>query len=263
MLRVVLVDDEPSARRGLRRMLGVFPDIAIAGEAGDLRSARELMDRTQPDAVFLDVELTSGKGFDLAGDLPPGTFVIVVSAYDLYAIDAFDVAALDFLVKPVKPERLETAIARLRDRQPARLVPSDDGSAHAREDGKERLQIKTSSASILVPHNAVSYLKAEGDYTRVHLGNGQQHLANGLLRVFEARLPSPPFHRLDRSTVVNCAQIQRVNWNASGRCSVSFIASANIVELSRPASKRLRSVLEPQTNGSQGELPGASDGRKP
>lgn len=248
MLTVVLVDDEPSARRGLRRMLGVFSDIAVVGEASDLASARDMLERTRPDAVFLDVELTSGKGLDLATDLPSGTFVIVVSAYDLYAIEAFDVAALDFLVKPVKPERLETAIERLRDRLPSRLGPEDTGGSPAQEPGKERLQIKTSSASILVPHEAVSFLRAEGDYTRVHLGNGQQHLANGLLRVFESRLPAPPFHRLDRSTIVNCAQIQRVNWHASGKCSVAFAASSNVVELGRPASKRLRSILEPDVS---------------
>lgn len=243
MLRVVLVDDEPSARRGLRRMLGEFPDITIAGEAGDLASARDMMNRARPDAVFLDVELTNGKGLDLATDLPPETFVIVVSAYDLYAIDAFDVAAIDFLVKPVKPERLETAIGRLRERLPSRLPALEKSASPAPEAAQDRLQLKTSSASILVSHEAVSFLRAEGDYTRVYLENGRQHLANGLLRVFETRLPAPPFHRLDRSTIVNCSQIQRVNWHASGRSSIHFSTGANVVELGRPASKRLRSLL--------------------
>ncbi|TYC69087.1 response regulator transcription factor [Stappia sp. BW2] len=246
MFRVVLVDDEPSARRGLRRMLGEFPEITIAGEAGDLVSARKLMQEVRPDAVFLDVELTNGKGFDLATDLPPETFVIVVSAYDLYAINAFDVAALDFLVKPVKPERLETAIGRLRDRLPERLSTPEKSGVPSQETASDRLQLKTSSASILVSHNAVSFLRAEGDYTRVYLENGQQHLASGLLRVFETKLPSPPFHRLDRSTIVNCAQIQRVNWQVSGRSTIHFTTNAHVVEIGRPASKRLRSILAPR-----------------
>ncbi|WP_346910581.1 LytTR family DNA-binding domain-containing protein [uncultured Roseibium sp.] len=243
MLRVVLVDDEPSARRGLRRMLSRFPDITIAGEAGDLVSARDMMNRARPDAVFLDVELTNGKGLDLAADLPPDTFVIVVSAYDLYAIDAFDVAALDFLVKPVKPERLETAIGRLRERLPMRPSAQEKSASPAPETAQDRLQLKTSSTSILVSHEAISFLRAEGDYTRVYLENGQQHLANGLLRVFENRLPAPPFHRLDRSTIVNSAQIRRVDWHASGRSSIHFSTGTNVVELGRPASKRLRSLL--------------------
>ncbi|WP_346900070.1 LytTR family DNA-binding domain-containing protein [uncultured Roseibium sp.] len=243
MLRVVLVDDEPSARRGLRRMLGRFSDITIAGEAGDLVSAREMMNRARPDAVFLDVELTNGKGLDLAADLPPDTFVIVVSAYDLYAIDAFDVAALDFLVKPVKPERLETAIGRLRERLPTRPSAPEKSTSPAPESAQDRLQLKTSSTSILVSHEAISFLRAEGDYTRVYLENGQQHLANGLLRVFENRLPTPPFYRLDRSTIVNSAQIQRVDWHASGRSSIHFSTGTNVVELGRPASRRLRSLL--------------------
>ena len=244
MLRVVLVDDEPSARRGLRRMLAEFPDIAVTGEAGDLESARQVMHEVRPDAVFLDVELTNGKGLDLATDLPPETLVIVVSTYDLYAIDAFDVAALDFLVKPVKPERLETAIGRLRERLPPVPSTPDNNVSPTLVTAQGRLQFKTSSASILVSHDAVAFLRAEGDYTRVYLENGQQHLANGLLRVFETRLPAPPFHRLDRSTIVNCAQIQRVNWHASGRSSIHFSNGSNVVEIGRPASKRLRSILQ-------------------
>jgi two-component system LytT family response regulator len=224
-------------------MLGDFPDIAIAGEAGDLVSARLLLQEVRPDAVFLDVELTNGKGFDLAADLPPETFVIVVSAYDLYAIEAFDVAALDFLVKPVKPERLETAIGRLRDRLPDRLSVPDKPGMHTQEAVADRLQLKTSSASILVSHDAVSFLRAEGDYTRIYLENGQQHLASGLLRVFETKLPSPPFHRLDRSTIVNSAQIQRVNWQVSGRSIIHFTTHTHLVEIGRPASKRLRAIL--------------------
>lgn len=243
MFRVVLVDDEPSARRGLRRMLGDFSDISIAGEAGDLVSARQLMQEVRPDAVFLDVELTNGKGFDLATDLPPETFVIVVSAYDLYAIEAFDVAALDFLVKPVKPERLETAIGRLRDRLPDRLSAPNKPGVQTQEAVTDRLQLKTSSASILVSYDAVSFLRAEGDYTRIYLENGQHHLATGLLRVFETKLPSPPFHRLDRSTIVNSAQIQRVNWQLSGRSTIHFTTNAHVVEIGRPASKRLRAIL--------------------
>ena len=116
MPRVILVDDEPSARRGLRRLLAPFDDIEIVEEASGVDSARKAIAEHNPDAVFLDVELTTGKGFDIAHELPENTFVIIVSAYDLYAIEAFDIAAIDFLLKPVDPDRLETAIERLRDR---------------------------------------------------------------------------------------------------------------------------------------------------
>ena len=125
MPRVILIDDEPPARRGLKRMLAVFDDIEVIGEAGTIDQARDLIVTLRPDAVFLDIELSSGKGFEIVTDLSPETAVIVVTAYSLYATDAFDVALQTLVsrhpeVTPALP--VNTLFAhelRVQDRGPA------------------------------------------------------------------------------------------------------------------------------------------------
>ena len=220
MPRVILIDDEPPARRGLRRMLSAFDDIEVVGEAGTIDQARALIATLDPDAVFLDIELSSGKGFDIVADLSPDTNIIVVTAYSLYATDAFDVAALDFLVKPVDPDRLETAINRLRERlvqqQPAAGVTTRPPT---------RILLKSMMSSVMVSVNTITLLQAEADFTRVHVDTDQTYLAGGLLGKFEADLPSPPFCRLSRSLIVNLEQIHAVEWQSGGRSIVRFSAA--------------------------------------
>ncbi|MCD1635373.1 LytTR family DNA-binding domain-containing protein [Martelella mediterranea] len=239
MPRVVLIDDEPPARRGLTRMLAAFDDIDIVGEAGTIDQARDLVATLRPDAVFLDIELSSGKGFDIITDLSPDTAVIVVTAYSLYAIDAFDVAALDFLVKPVDPDRLETAVNRLRERlaqqQPAGAVKTRPPA---------RILLKSMMSSVMVSVNTITLLQAEADFTRVHLDSDQTYLAGGLLGKFEADLPSPPFCRLSRSLIVNLEQIHAVEWQAGGRGVLRFSAAGREIPLGRSATRRLRQLLD-------------------
>lgn len=238
MPRVVLIDDEPPARRGLTRMLAAFDDIDIVGEAGTIDQARDLIATLRPDAVFLDIELSSGKGFDIITDLSPDTAVIVVTAYSLYAIDAFDVAALDFLVKPVDPDRLETAINRLRER----LAPPPLAAAEARPPA--RILLKSMMSSVMVPVSSITLLQAEADFTRVHLDSDQAYLAGGLLGKFEADLPSPPFCRLSRSLIVNLEHIHTVEWQAGGRSILRFSAAGREISLGRSATRRLRQLLD-------------------
>ncbi|AJY47112.1 LytR/AlgR family response regulator transcription factor [Martelella endophytica] len=240
MPRVILVDDEPPARRGLTRMLSAFEDIEIIGEAGSVDQARALIASLQPDAVFLDIELTSGKGFDIVRDLSTETAVIVVTAYSLYAIDAFDVAALDFLVKPVEPERLETAINRLRERLAQQTYATSPGP---RTGQPARILLKSMMSSVMVSIDTITLLQAEADFTRVHLDNNQTYLAGGLLGKFEADLPSPPFCRLSRSLIVNLDQIGSVEWESGGRSNVRFASSDHTIPLGRSATKRLRQLL--------------------
>ena len=132
----------------------------------------------------------------------------------------FDVAALDFLVKPVDPDRLETAINRLRERlvqqQPAAGVTTRPPT---------RILLKSMMSSVMVSVNTITLLQAEADFTRVHVDTDQTYLAGGLLGKFEADLPSPPFCRLSRSLIVNLEQIHAVEWQSGGRSIVRFSAA--------------------------------------
>src|SRR5690554_8229345 len=117
-MKVLIVDDEPLARRELRRLLDAFPRIQVVGEAGNIDEARESIERLAPEIVFLDIQMPGGSGFDLLAQLDRVPRVVFTTAYDQYAVKAFDVNALDYLLKPIEPERLATAIRKIQTASP-------------------------------------------------------------------------------------------------------------------------------------------------
>jgi two-component system, LytTR family, response regulator len=252
MLRVMLVDDEPPARRGFRRLLQAHPDVEVVAEAGTVAEAREQAGRLQPDAIFLDVELTDGRGFDLLAQLSPLPAIVFVTAHDLYAVRAFDVSALDFLLKPVDPQRLAVTIDRLRRH---RRDPAPASEAARQDDaeldgdpqpggGQQRIHLRIDGRSVIAPLGTVAMLAAEADFTRVFLKGARDYLVCRLLRHFEAQLPTPPFVRISRSLIVNLDQLERVDWQDAGRCSVSLGGGIGPIALGRIAARRLRQCLE-------------------
>lgn len=228
MLRVMVVDDEPPARRSLKRLLAAHADVIVAGEAASLAEARAALAAIRPDVVFLDVELGDGKGFEALRALAPAPEVVFVTAYSRYAVEAFDVAATDFLMKPVEPERLALALQRLR----LRLGPTAD-----RED---KLRLTLPGRQVLVPHARILALAAEGDFTRIHVSEDKDLLVCRLLGQFESELPDPPFRRLSRSVIVNLAQVRRVENADGGRVQVILGAETRPLALGRAAARRLR-----------------------
>lgn len=254
MLRVMLVDDEPPARRGLWRLLRAHADIEVVAEAGSVSEAQAQASALHPDAIFLDVELTDGRGFDLVAQLPPVPAIVFVTAHDLYAVKAFDVAAVDFLLKPVDPERLALTIERLRQHRqdtaraaapgPERQddVELNVDPQHGRP--QQRIHLRIDGKSVIAPLRTVAMLTAEADFTRVFLKGARDYLICRLLRHFEAQLPSPPFVRISRSLIVNLDQLERVEWQEAGRCSLSLGGDIGPVALGRIAARRLRQGID-------------------
>src|SRR4051812_39333407 len=117
-MKALIVDDEPLARRELRRLLAGHPRVQVVGEAGNIDEARECIERLSPDLVFLDIRMPGGTGFDLLTQLDRVPRIVFTTAYDQYAVKAFDVNALDYLLKPIEPERLATAIGKLQNLAP-------------------------------------------------------------------------------------------------------------------------------------------------
>lgn len=254
MLRVMLVDDEPPARRGLRRLLRGYPDVEVVAEASSLAEARACASIDTIDAIFLDVELSDGRGFDLVAQLQPTPAIVFVTAHDFYAVNAFDVAALDFLLKPIVPERLALSIERLR--QHRLRAPPSTPSAHAGQDDLEldsiprpggertRIHLRIDGKSVIAPLDTVVMLTAEADFTRLFFNDARNYLICRLLHQFETQLPTPPFVRVSRSLIVNLGHVERVEWQDAGRCVLSLGHDLQPIMLGRIAARRLRQSIE-------------------
>jgi two-component system, LytTR family, response regulator len=221
-VQVLIVDDEPLARRHLRTILEADGEVVIAGEASNGREAVQMIARLAPDLVLLDVQMPEIDGFSVVSQLDPAhvPMIIFVTAHDTYALKAFDVHAVDYVLKPVARDRLMQAVARAK----TRLSSSDDSTRaeHLRkfiEEIKvsrdpERLAIRLDGKHVLLPTESIDWIEAVDDYVRIHMGKAS-HLVRGTLVSFQDRLPSL-FMRIHRSAIVNTTRIKEVFPNEQG-----------------------------------------------
>jgi two-component system LytT family response regulator len=195
-VRVLIVDDEPPARRELRRLLGEHPEIQVAAEAASCREAEAALARERFDLLFLDVQLHPGSGFDLVPAVPPGTPIVFVTAFDRFAIRAFEGSALDYLVKPVESARLAVTLARAVAKNAVR----DSSTIVIGSSGKiEEIDV-----------TSITHVTARGDYCTVHTADAAQRLVEVPLREWERRLPAGEFLRIHRATLVSLRFIERL-----------------------------------------------------
>lgn len=204
MIKAIVVDDEAPARRELRRLLASHESIAVVGDARDLATARGLLLRTRPDVAFLDIRLGKASGFDLLEDVDAETAVVFVTAYDDYAIRAFEASALDYLVKPVEPERLARTVERLEERV----------ASGARETAPftplRWVFLETADASEFVELATITHVTADPRGSRVHTKDGRSLPATKTLVRWEERLPPDDFLRVHRGAIVNLRHVERV-----------------------------------------------------
>ena len=205
-LEALIVDDERLARRELRTLLAAHPEVSVVGEADSVAAALALLESERPDLVFLDIQLAGETGFDLLERVGAADFkTVFVTAFDAYAIRAFEVNALDYLLKPVNPARLKKAIDRLLLNEPAppptplRPLDLDD-----------RIYLELGGRSVFLKVGRVTHVTAAGDYSEVFTAEGQKFLVEKPLREWEARLPEKFFARIHRNCIVNLEYVERV-----------------------------------------------------
>lgn len=186
-------------------MLDAFPDIQIVGEAQNLGQTVDLVIDKQPDVVFLDIQLGSENGFDLFEKIEKSFDLIFVTAFDEFAIRAFEINALDYLLKPVNPERLEKALDRLLV---ARKEPRKSELRKLEID--DRLFVEINDRCSFIKIVDIAFIGASGDYSEVHTKSGKMALMDYSLRDWESRLPSKHFVRIHRSTIVNMNEIDKI-----------------------------------------------------
>lgn len=235
MLRVVIVDDEPLAVRAMRRLLAAHGDVVVVGTADTPRGAAAVLAEEKPDALFLDVDLGTATGFDLLAGLDPAPHVVFVTAHAAFAVDAFAAEAVDYLLKPVTPERLAEALGRLH-----RLKSREAPPAPAEQ---EMLELRTPSRTVLAAPDDIAALLAEGDFTRVILVGQAPLLIWRTLSHFEGILPAPPFLRLSRSVILNRARLRGFDTPSRDRSRVTLEGVAEPLMLGRAATARLREAL--------------------
>jgi two-component system, LytTR family, response regulator len=226
-MKALVVDDEPLARRELIRLLAAFPRVQVVGEAGNIDEARERIEALSPDVVFLDIQMPGGTGFDLLTQLDRVPRIVFTTAYDQYAVKAFDVNALDYLLKPIEPERLATAIAKIEQ-------PSPRESAAP----LEQLFIKDGPRCWFVPLREVSLFTSEGNYVRLHWGKERPLLGRSLMSL-EEKLDAKRFFRANRSQIVNLEFIQQVETGEGGRLHVQLRDGPEI-EVSRRQAREFK-----------------------
>ncbi len=240
-LRVVIVDDEELARTVVREHLAAHPDVAVVAECGNGLEAIEAVAAHAPDLVFLDVQMPRLTGFETLELLEPRPAVVFVTAYDRYALKAFEVHAVDYLLKPFSSERFEAALARARALAGAGAKgPSPAAlAASARPEGAalERIAVREGTRVTLVPVEAVEWLKAEDDYVLIRAA-GRSHLKHETLAELAARLPADRFVRVHRSWVVHVARIASLE---EGKAAV--MTDGERVPVSRAGAARLRELL--------------------
>ena len=213
-IRTLVVDDEPVARARVLALLRDEPDIDIIGECESGAAAIPAIESSSPDLVFLDIQMPQMDGLALAktlGDTMPA--VVFVTAYDEYALKAFEVHALDYLLKPFSEERFRSALMHARQYLSTRRAVDSRGPAAAER--RDRLVIKSSGRIYFVRIQEIDWCEAAGNYVRLHVGT-QTHLVRGTMGHIESQLDPAQFVRVHRSTIVNVDRIQELRSSFNG-----------------------------------------------
>jgi two-component system, LytTR family, response regulator len=232
-MKAMVIDDEPPARRELRRLLTGFPWVEVVGEAGNIDQAAELIRTLTPDLLFLDIQMPGGTGFDLLTRLEDVPQVIFTTAYDEHAVRAFKVDALDYLLKPIEPARLAEALGRVKSAQAAR-TPGPDAVL-------EQIFVRDGSRCWFVPLREVRLLSSEGNYVRLSWGKSQPLLGRALAAL-EQRLHPNRFFRANRRQIINLDFIESVELGVNGRLHAQ-LRDGPEVEISRRQARLFKTKL--------------------
>jgi two-component system LytT family response regulator len=266
-IRAIIVDDEPLARRGLELRLAACPDVEVVAHCGNGREAVEAVAAHAPDLMFLDIEMPGVDGFEVLRRIPQSSMplVVFVTAFDRYAIEAFEAHAIDYLLKPLVDERFERTLGHVRNQLAQRrsvrhreqlvsLLASVTGTGQldAEEmiargaDGLPRrfpevLPIRLGRETVRLPVTAIEWVDAAGDYMCVH-AEGRTHVVRATMKQFEERLDPSCFQRIHRSTIVNIRRIRKLKPHTNGEYFLT-LDGGHELKLSRSYRDRLERIL--------------------
>lgn len=233
-MKTIIVDDERLARTELKRLLKAHPELSIVGEAANAQEARSLIENESPDLIFLDIQMPGKSGFDLLEELDAVPAVIFTTAYDHFALQAFEVNALDYLLKPIEPERLAEAVTRIAKQN----TPEQKSTEKLHE--TDRVFVKDGDRCWFVPLEKVALFESEGNYTRLYFEN-EKPLVCRSLAYLEERLEPKIFFRASRKHIINLKWVVNLESSHNGGMIV-MLQGRKTVEMSRRQAQRFREL---------------------
>jgi len=240
MIRALLVDDEYTAVRWLAELLSEFPAVQVVGTATSVAQAQTLLHEAHPvDVIFLDINMPRRPGFELFVNLDPQIRVVMVTAHENHAIHAYDLGAVDYLLKPVSSERLSLTIQRLTHlfatpQPPQTLL------------GPQRIPLPTAQGIALFDPDQILWIVARENHSVLYRADDEPLVIKRSLSEWEQKPPTPSFVRIDRSTIVNLQRIHAVRWRTADESILEFSATDKRLSLGRAAATRLRRLLTTQ-----------------
>jgi two-component system LytT family response regulator len=247
-IRTLIADDEPLARRGIRLLLERESGVEIVGEANGGIEAADLILRLKPDLVFLDVQMVGCDGFETLIRVGPeaNPVVVFVTAYDEYALRAFEFNAVDYLLKPYDDARFSAALGRARDLVLRRRNDAVDMRLkrlmeHLEGESRDRILLKSSGEIIFLKASEIDWIEAEGDYVKFHVG-ARSHLMRGTMAALEDRLDPRRFMRIHRSTIINTDRLCKLSPSFEGEYLV-VLRDGTKLRLSRGYQDRIRALF--------------------
>lgn len=258
-IKALIVDDEPFAREGIRLLLQADPEVEIVGECGTGPEAAAMIQSAAPNLLFLDVQMPEMNGFEVLSSVDSERMpaVIFVTAYDEYALQAFDVQALDYLLKPFTDERFNASVARAKaqieggrvsevnKRLKALLESYQQGTSERESPGEprylERLMVKSSGRVLFLTVDEIDWIEAADYYVQLHIG-GKTHLLRGTIASLEAQLNPNMFLRIHRSSLVNIDRVKELKPHRHGNYQL-ILSDGTVLELSRRRREKLRAAF--------------------
>jgi two-component system LytT family response regulator len=247
-IRAVIVDDEELARQVLREFLSSHHEVEIAAECANGFEAVKAVAEQKPDLVFLDIQMPKLDGFEVLELIGRGAAVVFVTAYDSYAIKAFEVHAVDYLLKPIGADRFEAALKRAKERLggklPQQTLPPNELAAAARPPSQylDRIPVRDGTRVFIIPVSKLDYAEAQDDYVAL-ASEGKKHLKQQTISSLETALDPSRFLRIHRSYIVNLERVARVE-PYSKDSHVAVLANGTQLPVSKAGYTRLRAFLD-------------------
>lgn len=238
MPRVLIIDDERLARNELKRLLQDFPDVEVVGEAANARDGIQKIEALNPDLIFLDIQMPEKSGFDMLLELEKAPHVIFVTAYDEYALKAFEVNALDYLMKPVEPSRLSDALLKVSQKEEEETIANPNRSILGEHD---QVFVKDGERCWFVKLSDVRLFESVGNYAKVFFGTNKPLILKSL-NALEERLDEKVFFRANRKHIINLRLIEKIEPYFNGGLLLDLKGGEKI-EVSRRQAVKFKEMM--------------------